>query len=182
MAENTSIFHHFSVHYDRFMRITYLFLAALLLASCSRKSEEQLYSEARNYENQNLLQLAIDDYHEIVQRFPKGTHAEEAQYRIALIYNNDLKDMQKAVDAYRAFAALFPQSKETPSAMFLTGFLYNNELHRLDSAKMAYESFLQKYPNDELAQSAKYELQTLGQDPTVVLHKGADSSQAAGAQ
>ncbi|HLX12355.1 MAG TPA: tetratricopeptide repeat protein, partial [Bacteroidota bacterium] len=129
------------------MRFFLILIPALLLISCSRKSEEQLFTEGRSNEDQKFFQLAIENYRELVIRYPKGQHAEEAQYRVALIFNNDIRDMQRAVDSYRTFLAMFPESKDAPSAMFLAAFLYNNELHRLDSAKALYESFLQKYPN-----------------------------------
>jgi len=45
----------------------------------------------------------------------------------------------------------------------------NNELHKLDSARVLYEAFLQQYPNHDLAVSARFELETLGKDPTQFL-------------
>jgi TolA-binding protein len=127
-------------------------------------------TEAQAAETQKDFQTAIDRYQEIVNRFSDGTHAEEAQYRVALLFNNEIHDMAKALTAYRTFYAKFPASKEAPTALFLTGFIFNNELHNIDSARMAYQMFLEKYPNHDLARSAKFELETLGKDPTAVLH------------
>jgi TolA-binding protein len=79
--------------------------------------------------------------------------------------------MNKAVNAYRVFYAQFPNSKEAPTALFLMGFIYNNELHNIDSARAAYKTFLEKYPGHDLAASAKFEMETLGKDPTTMLHE-----------
>jgi TolA-binding protein len=149
----------------------WLILCVLVVfSSCSRKNEEQLLTEAQTAEGQKDFQMAIDRYAEIVSRFADGKYAEQAQYRVALLYNNELHDMNKALTAYRAFYTRFPNSKEAPSALFLTGFIFNNELHNIDSARVVYQTFLSKYPDHELAKSAKFELETLGQDPTAVLH------------
>jgi len=152
------------------MKLSYLSLILLiLLASCSRKSEKELYDEGREQQEQKNFQLAIERFQEVVEKFPQTAYAETSQYLIAIIYNNDLHDTRKAVTAYQKFYTLFPLSAEAPNALFLTGFLYNNELHNIDSARIAYEAFLQRYPAHALAVSAKFEVETLGKDPTQVL-------------
>jgi len=148
------------------MKSVTLFLAFILfLPSCSRKSAEDLYKEGLAQEDQKNFQLAVERYEEIVKDFTREAYAESAQHRIALIYNNELRDMEKAAQAYRKCYDLFPTSKQAPTMLFLSGFILNNELHRLDSARIVYETFLQKYPDHELAASAKFELETLGKDP-----------------
>lgn len=144
-------------------------IAVVCLASCARKSEEQLYKEGQTQESQNNFQLAVQSYQEIVDHYVLGKYADSAQFRIGKIYNNDLRDIEKAVAAYQQVYTKFPQSTFAPTAMFLTGFLMNNELHKLDSARVLYEAFLQQYPNHDLAVSARFELETLGKDPTQFL-------------
>ena len=149
------------------MKYLYSLLTVLVIVSgCSRKNEEQLYSEAREAEQQKNLVLAIERYDEIVTRFTSTSLAESSQYRVAVLYNSELREMRKAVAAYLKFHDLFPQSKEAAPSLFMAGFILNNELHSLDSAKLIYESFLQKYPNHELAGSARFELESLGKDPS----------------
>ncbi len=145
----------------------------VVFASCSRKSESVLYDEGNAAQTQKNFQLAVDRYQEIVDRYPKNTYAESSLFRMAVIYNNDLHDNAKAIKAYRTLWSMFPASGEAPNALFLVGFLYNNELHNIDSARTTYELFLQKYPAHSLAPSAKYELETLGKDPTQLLQSGA---------
>ena len=140
-------------------------LFVCVFSSCSRKNDADLYHEGTIAEEQKNFQLAIERYDEIVQHDPHTAYAETSQYRIAVIYNNDLRDPVKALKAYQAFHAMFPLSTQAPNALFLTGFLYNNELRMIDSARKAYETFLAQYPTHELAASAKFELETLGKDP-----------------
>lgn len=146
-----------------------LMLALMVLTGCSRKNEEQLFREAQAAETQKDFYTAVERYRELTERFAGGANAEKSFYRIAVIYNNDLRDYEQAVKAYQKFVEVFPRSKDAPTALFLSGFILANELKNLPRAKATYEAFLQKYPGHELAQSAKFELQTLGKDPSQII-------------
>jgi len=148
------------------MRFYFLLTGIIVLASCSRKTDQELYREGQAAEGRQDFQAAVQSYEEVVGKYPQGTYADSAQFLIGKIYNNDLRDIEKAASAYEKVYTSFPQSQFAPTAMFLTGFLLNNDLHKFDSAKLVYQMFLEKYPNHELATSAKFELENLGKDPT----------------
>lgn len=150
--------------------ISLIAITTILFSSCSKKTDADLYREGFAAEEQKEYHRAADLYEEVVAHFPSQAYAESSLVRLSILYNNDLKDTRKALHSYQRFYAMFPQSKQAPSMLFLAGFLYNNELRQLDSARMIYESFLQKYPEHELAQSAKFELETLGKDPGQALN------------
>ena len=154
------------------MKQLFALVLCIVMVSCARKNEKELLTEAQAAVEQKNFQLAIGRYAEVVERFPTSSAAETSQYRIAVIYNNDMHDHLNAIKNYRRFIALFPSSKEAPVALFLTGFLFNNELHQLDSARATYELFISKYPEHELASSAEFELETLGKDPGLYLGRG----------
>ncbi len=143
----------------------YFLILMFLLVSCSRKSANELYTEGIKAENEKEFARAIDTYNEIIDKYEKDALADSALFRIALVYNNDLHETPKAINAYQKYFTKYPTSVHAPTALFLTGFLYNNDLRMFDSAKVVYEKFLQLYPNHDLAQSAKFELSTLGKDP-----------------
>lgn len=145
-----------------------ILLIAVVLSSCAKKSDQQLFKEGMAAEEQKDFTSALKDYQEIVDRLPQTALAESSQLRIAVVYNNDVRDIPKSIDAYRKFCAMFPKSPQAPTALFLTGFLFNNELHNIDSARMVYETFIQNYPDHELTSSARFELETLGKDPTQI--------------
>ena len=164
------------------MKLSYLaLLLVLMLVSCSR-NEDQLLKEGRAAEDQKNFRLAVERYQELVNRFPGGANAESCQTRIAVIYNNELHDFENAVFAYKKAYSLFPSSKNAPTALFLAGFLLSNELHKLDSAKAVFETFLQKYPDHELASSAKFELETMGKDPSEFIQSDKISAEGAKSQ
>src|SRR5713226_952471 len=143
----------------------FILMFTIVIASCSRLNEDELLQGAQAAYEQKNFQEALDKLHELVERFPKGTHAETAQFLTAKIYNDELHDYQKAISAYRTYRRLFPDSARASTALFLIGFIYNNELRQYDSAKATYEQFLALYPNHEMAPSTKFELETPGRNP-----------------
>jgi len=146
-----------------------LLVTAVYFAGCSGKSEKEYYQEADIAFEKGDYEGAIALFEKAIDCAPKSAYAESSQYRIALVYSNDLKDVRKSMDSFRKFRESFPESKEAPTALFLIAYFYNNELHQLDSARMVYEEFLKLYPDDKLAHSAKFELESLGKDPLHVL-------------
>ena len=151
------------------MKVLPILVLALIVASCSRKTDVQLYTEGTGAHEQGNFALAAERYEEIVDRFPGTAYAESSLSHAAVMYNNDLRDMKKAAAAYQKFYHMFPASKQAPTMMFLAAFLYNNELHQIDSARHIYEQFLATYPAHDLAASAKFELANLGKDPNLTL-------------
>lgn len=138
---------------------------AIVMTGCMRKSDRELEQAARDAEKQRNFAIAIEYYSEIVDRFQESAIAESSQYRIAVLYSNDLKDLRSAARAYLRFDDLYGKSDKAPAALFMSAYIFNNELKDLDSAKVLYQKFLEKYPGHELAESARYEVANLGKDP-----------------
>jgi outer membrane protein assembly factor BamD (BamD/ComL family) len=118
-----------------------------------------------------LFEPAVAAYEKLLEAHPNSPQAQEGMFRLATIYNNDVRDFPKAVAMYRSYAERFPEGEKAAVAMFLIGYVYNNELRMLDSAKVAYERFLKTYPNHEMAISAQFELNTLGKPPEELVPK-----------
>ncbi|TAK60978.1 MAG: tetratricopeptide repeat protein [Bacteroidetes bacterium] len=150
--------------------ILFVISTLFFIAGCS-PSNDDLFNEAKEAESQKNFPVALERYAKIVENDSQSALAESSQYRIALIYNNELRDIPKAAEAYRKFNSLFPNSHDAPTCLFLAGFLYNNDMKRHDMAKEIYQEFMQKYPNHELVASAKFELETMGKDPVELLQK-----------
>lgn len=151
------------------MKFALSLMMLVMISSCMKKTDLQLYGEGKALEEQSKFQDAADRYEEIVKRNPGGAYSDSSLVRLAYLYSNEIKDIPKAIQSYRRYYEYFPASKQAPTMLFLSGFLFNNELHQTDSARAVYEAFLQKYPRHELAASAKFELATLGKNPDQAL-------------
>jgi outer membrane protein assembly factor BamD (BamD/ComL family) len=161
------------------MKKLFLLVLSLIIISCGKKNEEDL-----NSLNENELSAKISEFYQkhdlhkvieciniFVNKFPQSEKAPEQLKNLALIYSNEMKDMNQAITQYKRIINDFPQSKESPNAYFTLGFIYSNELKDYSNAKFYYEEFIKRFPNHEAASSAKFELETLGKGTEEILNK-----------
>lgn len=151
------------------MKNVFVSLAVLLilfsLLGCSKKeTEEQLKALGQNYEKEERYNDAIRSYEKLIELYPKGKFADEAQHRIAFIYYNNFQDYDKAIEAYKKVVENFPNSKYVEQARFMIGYIFANNIKDYDKARQAYNDFLKHHPNSELADDVQWELDHLGQD------------------
>lgn len=128
------------------------------------KSEEQLYAEAQKFEQEENVDMLIKVYEELVDRFPKSQKADQALYKLALVYQNNQQDFAKAIGCHERLMKDYPQSRFRSQSHFMMAFIYANDLKDLEKARVTYNSFLEAFPSHELVPSVKWELEHLGQD------------------
>jgi outer membrane protein assembly factor BamD (BamD/ComL family) len=95
-----------------------------LLLSCSsgsdgKKTEEELYTQAQNYSEQGDFQSAIDTYEDILKLYPDSPLAYKAQFLIAFVYSENLKDMAKAKEHYRKVIEQYPDCDLADDAEYM---------------------------------------------------------------
>lgn len=149
---------------------------ALFLISCGNKgdnlnslSESELSLKIDEYYSQKNIPKTIEAINLFVEKYPSNPKAPEQLKNLALIYTNDLKDINSAISQYKKIISLFPKSAETPNAYFTLGFIYNNELKDYSNAKYYYEEFIKLFPEHEAVQSAKFELANLGKSSDEII-------------
>lgn len=145
--------------------LLFAILLMSVLTSCSTRKAPEVYAEAQKAEAGKNVDLALERYEEVVREFPTEALAESSLYRVVMIRSNVDGDKRKVVDAQMKFLELFPQSERVPTIVFMMAFVYNNELGNVDSARKYYKRFVETWPDNELAPSARFELETLGQTP-----------------
>ena len=69
-----------------------------------------------------------------------------------------------AIENFKIIIEKYPEGKTTAKATFMIGFINANSLENLEEAEKYYTLFVEKYPDHDLADDAKYELNTLGKD------------------
>lgn len=139
-------------------------MLSLIIGCGERKTKEQLFAEAENLENGEKYVEAIKVYEKFIKQDKKVEKSDQAQYKIALIYSNNLNDFEKSIDAHLKLIEQYPQSNFAVQSLFMIGFICANNINDLDKAEKYYKEFLEKYPDHELANSVKWELDHLGQD------------------
>ncbi|MDZ7372757.1 MAG: outer membrane protein assembly factor BamD [candidate division KSB1 bacterium] len=142
-------------------------LVGFVISSCSRSqkmTEEQLFGLAKNLQEKEQYEEAAKTLEKLVKDYPTGRHAEEALYRLGLLYANNLHDYKRAIASYQRLIEQFPNSTRLAQAYFMIGYHYANDVKDLDKARQAYNTFLEKFPNHELVPSVQFELKYLGKD------------------
>ncbi len=141
-----------------------LFLFGLVSGCGKRMTKEQMFALAEKYELEENFDAAIKMYTKILKKYGDTERADQAQYKLALIYSNNLNNFEKSIETHLELISKFPDSKFAAQSLFMIGFIYANNVNDLDKAREYYEKFLEKYPEHELVNSVKWELDHLGQD------------------
>ena len=89
---------------------------------------------------------------------------EEVEYFKLAKEQYSKEEFTEAVKNFKSLIEYYPEGKHAAESTFMIGFIYANSIKNFDEAKIYYTTFIEKYPDHDLADDAKYELETLGQD------------------
>ncbi len=155
-------------------------LALIFVVSCSTKSSDDLFKEAKQKIKEKKYIEAITDLEKIVNDFPDSKIAPKAMFELAQLYHGKVvkdipakESLQTAVEYYKKVFEKIPKTIEGERALFMAAFLDANELQKYDEARELYNKFLKVYPKSELVPSAKEEIANLGIPPEEILKKKA---------
>ncbi len=157
--------------------VTILF-CSLIIAGCSKKSEEEYLSSAEKFMKENKFSEAILEYEALATEYPEGNNAAKSLFEIAKIYQaklpNDISaeaSFQKSIEYYQKVVDKYSASEEAPLSLFMIGFIQANELKNFDLATATYNLFVSKFPAHQLVESAREELNNMGLTPDEILKR-----------
>ena len=146
------------------MKNIFILLLAFYAFTCRaelNKSAEQLQNDGQQYRTQENLKESITIFKSIISKYPEHELAAQAQFQIADIYLNDVKDFEFAIEEFQKVVSIYPNHEVAKKSLFMIAYVYNNYLDAYSDAINYYNLFKEKYPNDELIPSVKYELDGL---------------------
>ena len=146
------------------MKNIILLLIGVYIASCgggSNRTAAELWDDAQKNRAEDKLKDSITSFKSILVKYPSGKFAAEAQFQIADIYLNDVKDFDFAVKEFQKVVDLYPDHEVSKKSLFMIAYIYNNYLNAYSDAIITYKLFRKKYPNDELIPSVEFELNGL---------------------
>ncbi|MCD6360476.1 MAG: tetratricopeptide repeat protein [Armatimonadetes bacterium] len=91
-------------------------IAMALMAGCSTQAE-RLYNRAEAFFAQEQMQLAAQEYERLVKEYPRHQLADDALYKVAYIYLEELDKPSVAMVRYRMLADHYPQSSYVDDAL-----------------------------------------------------------------
>ena len=141
-----------------------LFLIGVYCVSCgggSNRTAAELWDVAQNYRAEDNLKESITSFKTILLKYPSNNFAAEAQFQIADIYLNDVKNFDFAIKEFQKVVDLYPDHEVSKKSLFMIAYIFNNYLNAYSDAIITYKLFRKKYPNDELIPSVEFELNGL---------------------
>ena len=146
-------------------------LFTILFIGCSGSNVEsvnQLWGSAKEFRQSGDLRSSITNFKSIIQNYPKSEFSSKAQFQIADIYLNDVKDYPFAIQEFEILISNYSEAELAKKSAFMVAYIYSNYLDEYSKAMEKYELFLEKYPNDELVPSVEFELEGLKEyQPTI---------------
>jgi soluble lytic murein transglycosylase len=132
----------------------------------SRWLEEALYSGGNMYLLKQQDEQAVQEYEELVKRFPHSTYAPNAHWHAAWLSYR----MRRYPDAARLMdeqIVNYPAGTEVPGALYWRGRLYEDEEHNFGQALNYYRALSDAYVNSYYAILARQRIAVLGPRPAV---------------
>ena len=140
-----------------------LIIIITLLFSCKStyKSVDQIWEEGQRYRIENNFKDAITNFKTIIEKYPNHEFSAKAQFQIADIYLNDIKNYDYAIKEFNAVVENYTDHEVAKKSLFMIAYIYNNYINAYTDAIIHYNLFKEKYPDDELIPSVEYELNGL---------------------
>ena len=139
-------------------------LLAILFIGCSGsniESADKLWDSAIEFREKGDLRSSITSFKSIIQNYPNSKFSAKAQFQIADIYLNDVKDYPFAITEFEELISNHPEATLAKKSAFMIAYVYSNYLDEYSMGMEKYKLFLEKYPNDELVPSVEFELDGL---------------------
>ena len=149
---------------ELFMKKIIILIIALYFISCSEslnKNADALWNDGQKHRSEKKLKESIISYKTLIEKYPSNTLAAKAQFQIADIYLNDVKDFDYAVEEFQKVVDKFPENEFSKKSLFMIAYVYNNYLNSYSDAIDIYNLFVESYPNDDLIPSVEFELDGL---------------------
>ena len=147
---------------NKFLKLIYIYLFTLLiLFSCSDKYTSNNFEKAAIHRENGDLMNSIKLLHGIVKNNRNEQDKQRAQFNIADIYMNDVKDYSFALDNFDKVLKYNIDNDIHKKSLFMFAYICSNYLDMYSDAYICYEKFIVKYPEDDLIASVKYEIEQL---------------------
>ncbi|OUD13289.1 tol-pal system protein YbgF [Thioflexithrix psekupsensis] len=130
-------------------------------ANLSNMGEVELYQQGFNFVQTEQFNSAITVFKQLLDTYPKGNYADNAQYWIAESHYA-LRQLDQALVAFTGLLTQYPTSTKRSHALLKIGYTYYEQRNYL-SARATLEQVISEYPNSSTARLAQARLQQIQQ-------------------
>lgn len=130
----------------RWCALAAIALAVMLTAGCSTKAE-RLYNRAETFFAQGQTKFAADEYERLADEFPRHPLADDALYKVAYIYAEEMSKPSLAMARYRHLADRYPQSSYVDDALLRIMDIQRTELESPDAVQITCDELCRRFPS-----------------------------------
>lgn len=123
-------------------------LALVLLGGCSSKGE-RYYQRAEQFFVQGQSELAADEYRRVFSEDPRCPLADDAAYKLAYLYREEMASLPEAIQAYKFVADEYPDSPYADDALLWVLYLQGHDLKDMDAARQTYDLICRRFASQE---------------------------------
>lgn len=124
---------------------------------------DSLFENARRDFSSGNDDLAMKEFTDYLQYFPKSENAPDAMYYQGMIYYRAKPPQyEDAIQAFDAVGERYPENPKTPEALYMKGVALMNTPSRKSEAAAEFRNFIKTYPNHPNAPKAQAHLRELG--------------------
>ena len=124
--------------------------------SAKKLPEDQLYALAKQAFDKGDLENARNQFTDLIKRFPKSGHADNAQFWIGESYYRE-KWYEKAILEYQKVIEKYPKGNKVRASLLKQGFAFLN-LGDSANARLILKELIRKYPKSNEAAIARKKL------------------------
>ena len=122
-------------------------------------SENELYTASKQAFDAGDFETARNGFKNLINKFPKSAHADNAQFWIGEIYYNE-KWYEKAILEYQKVIEKYPKGNKVPASLLKQGFAFFN-LGDKANARLILKELVKKYSKSNEAKIATKKLKEL---------------------
>ncbi len=123
-------------------------LFASVLGGCSSRGE-RYYQRAEQFFVQGQFALAAEEYRRVVNEDPQSPLADDAAYKLAYLYREEMGSLPEAIETYRLLADRFPESPYADDALLWVLYLQGHDLKDVAAARRTYELLCQRFASQK---------------------------------
>lgn len=151
----------------KILKLLFIFIFFNFLFSCASEEKkgdtpEAAYKIAKEYDEAERFQIAIQRYTEVKNKFPYSTYSIEAELAIADVHFKN-EDYIEAQISYQNFKELHPKHSKIDYIIFRTGLCYylqlpetiDRDITLANDAIYSFNELIKKFPSSQYIAEAK---------------------------
>ena len=103
----------------KWMIIPLCIILIAVIAGCAKKpGEEELFTDAKRFQEQSQFQQAVDKYKQLIELYPKNPLCAQSQFMIGYIYANHIQNYDAARQAYQTYLQKYSNDEMAKDAQW----------------------------------------------------------------